>query len=110
MFDPTKMTTVAIVVGSIAQNDGALVYCLKGNGVGVWTTQIIDIPGVRTPLENLRAIRRALGGQVIDVWQNDSVPCWYYVQIDERYPLSKVGYWALPITVYSGAWSPYCDA
>jgi len=100
-----RMQTVAIVVGSIAQNDKALVYCLKGNGTQVHPTQIIELPRFETPLENLHAIRRTLQGQVLEVWENDSIPCWYYIQIDERYPVGKVGYWSLPITVYSGKWS-----
>lgn len=105
MIDTQQMNLVGIVIGTIAQNAPPLVYCLHTNKLYEVTVEIVEFSQYDTSQEILRVLKQTLGGRIIDIWENDSIPCWYYVQINERYPTHKMAYWPLPITVYFAQWT-----
>lgn len=107
MYGTEQMNLVGIVIGSIAQNSPPLVYCLHTNTLYEMNVEIVEFPQYDTSQEILRVLRQTLGGKIIDVFENDSIPCWYYIQINERYPTHKMAHWPLPITVYFAQWSKH---
>lgn len=104
MFGKEQMHLAGIVIGNIASNAPPLVYCLHCNAVQERSTEIIEFSQYDTPQEILRVLRQTLGTRIVDIFQNANQPCWYYVQLDVRYPTHKIAYWSLPITVYFADW------
>lgn len=104
MISTSQMNLVGIVIGSIAQNSPPLVYCLHTNELYEVCVEIVEFSQYDTSQEILRVLKQTLGGRIIGIFENDSIPCWYYVQINERYPTHKMAHWPLPITVYFAHW------
>jgi len=97
-----------MVIGSIAQNSHPLVYCLHTNALLERAVEIVEFSQYDTSQEILRVLKQSLGARIVNIFENDSIPCWYYVQMNERYPTHKMAYWALPITVYFAQWKTHC--
>lgn len=104
MDAPRNTTMAGMLVGSIAQNAPPLVYCLHRSAKDGFVTDVGDFPQYRTSDEILLALRQTLGLRIWDIQTNDAIPCWYYVQLDSRWPARRLHCWELPITVYGGEW------
>lgn len=99
-----QMHLAGLVVGNIATNAPPLVYCLHHNDLEDYKTEIIEFSQYDTSKQILRVLKQTLGTRIIDIWENANQPCWYYVQLDMRYPTHKIAHWSLPITVYFADW------
>lgn len=102
-----QMKMVGMVVGSIAQNSHPLVYSLYTNAILEMRVEIVDLTQYNTSHEILQALRQHLGDWRIEIFKNDSIPCWYYIQLDGRYPTHKLANWHLPLTVYFAQWTAH---
>lgn len=100
-----QMNLVGMVIGSVAQNAPPLVYALHVNALYEVVVEIVEFSQYDTSQEILRVLKQSLGTRIINIFENDSIPCWYYVQMNERYPTHKMAHWPLPITVYFAQWS-----
>lgn len=107
MSSQEQMQLVGMVIGSIAQHAPPLVYCLHVNETLEHCVEIVEFSQYDTSIEILRVLRSTLGARIVNIFQNDSIPCWYYVQMNHRYPTHKMAYWALPITVYFAQWKTH---
>lgn len=98
------MNLAGMIVGSITPHSPPLVYALHYSDALEYETEIVRFAQHDTSEEVLRVLKRTLGARIIDIWENESAPCWYYVQLVEQYPTYKVGNWSLPVTVYFAQW------
>lgn len=105
-----QMKMVGMVIGSVAQNSPPLVYALHTNATLDMQVEIVNFSQYDTSQEILRVLRQCLGGRIIQVFENDSIPCWYYVQLDGEYPTHKIANWHLPLTVYFAQWTTHSPA
>ena len=110
MTAPEQMRMVGMVIGSIAQNSPPLVYCLHTNAFLEMRVEIVNLSEHDTSEECLRVLTQSLGNRVVGVFRNDSLPCWYYIQLDGRYPTHKIANWHLPLTVYFAQWVAHSPA
>lgn len=108
MFGTAPLKLVGIIVGNIASNSPPLVYCLHCNERQDWSTEIITFSQYDTSLQIVKVLQQTLGQSIIDIWENENNPIWYYVQLDKGYPTHKIAYWSLPITVYFAQWKRLC--
>ena len=104
MMSLEHMRMVGMVIGSVAQNSPPLVYSLYTNAILEMRVEIVDLTQYSTSQEILAVLKQHLGTRAIQAFENDSMPCWYYVQLDKRYPPHKLANWHLPLTVYFAHW------
>lgn len=104
MTKRTYAEPVGVLVGCIVHSSPPLMMWLHlcPNGthtVRVYENQKLGIDAFGATLD----LAGDLGPQVLKVWQNQTSPPWYFIQLDEDYTPEMLCLWSLPWAVYS-AW------
>lgn len=95
---------VGYLVGSIMPRSNSLLIAIYAQADGRHTTSVTSGRSNRSNYNNVRRLAKTYKPVLINVWVNDAIPGWYYLQFDEKHPPVMLYGWDLPRQVY-GPWS-----
>lgn len=103
MHHPDNKTIAGILVGSILHHAAPLIIAIFAEPDGQHTVRVSLAQGKDDSFAAAKKLVARFYPAVRGVWANDSMPTWYYLQLDLKHPPTTLYGWSLP-NVANGLW------
>ena len=103
MHNPDEKTIAGILVGSILHHSAPLIMAVFAEPDGEHTIRVSLAEGKDDSFDAAKKLVAKFYPAGRGVWANDSMPTWYYIQLDLGHPPMMLYGWSLP-NVAQGLW------